>query len=341
MNTPGFRPLSNPGTGETYAFEVDGGSHGRFGMSWCLEPEGTVTEPSIRAGRSGSTSALARCASDRRVRAGRSGRRADHDPVGYETTVVGRVALNMLKSRNRRREHYVGSWLPEPVVTPSDYATDPRHEAELADAVGLALLVVLDTLAPEGPADLCAARHVRRPVRRDRGDRRESTPDAARQMGQPRARRKVRGVAGCRPRPRPAARARRRVPGSRPRRRLRCSGLRARSRCRLPSGCRDEPASTAPDRRRRGRCVWRSTAGGRSRRWPDRPWSTAPPASSCRQAIVSSACAGSPSAAIASRRSISSPTLRSCAGLRGCTRAGANERMRPANHLGWSSGIRV
>jgi RNA polymerase sigma factor (sigma-70 family) len=63
------------------------------------------------------------------------------------TTVVGRVSLDMLRSRRSRREEYVGSWLPEPIVT-ADADSDPEHEALLADSVGLALLVVLETLTP-------------------------------------------------------------------------------------------------------------------------------------------------------------------------------------------------
>jgi RNA polymerase sigma factor (sigma-70 family) len=66
---------------------------------------------------------------------------------GWLTTVVGRVCLDMLRARRARREDYVGSWLPEPVVTVGDQ-TDPEQEALLADSVGLALLVVLETLAP-------------------------------------------------------------------------------------------------------------------------------------------------------------------------------------------------
>lgn len=64
---------------------------------------------------------------------------------GWLTTVVARVCLDMLRSRRSRREDYVGSWLPEPVVT---VETGPEDEAVLADSVGLALLVVLDTLTP-------------------------------------------------------------------------------------------------------------------------------------------------------------------------------------------------
>jgi len=64
---------------------------------------------------------------------------------GWLTTVVARVCLDMLRSRRARREDYVGSWLPEPVVT---IENGPEDEAVLADSVGLALLVVLDTLTP-------------------------------------------------------------------------------------------------------------------------------------------------------------------------------------------------
>src|SRR5919204_531524 len=66
---------------------------------------------------------------------------------GWLTTVVGRVCLDMLRARRARREGYVGSWLPEPVVAEADDG-DPEQEALLADSVGLALLVVLDTLTP-------------------------------------------------------------------------------------------------------------------------------------------------------------------------------------------------
>ncbi len=64
---------------------------------------------------------------------------------GWLTTVTARVCLNMLRSRRRRRE--VEVCLPDPVVSP-DGALQPEEEALLADSVGLALLVVLDTLTP-------------------------------------------------------------------------------------------------------------------------------------------------------------------------------------------------
>jgi RNA polymerase sigma factor (sigma-70 family) len=66
---------------------------------------------------------------------------------GWLTTVVARLCLDELRARQSRREDYVGSWLPEPVVT-LERDDDPQREALLADSVGLALLVVLETLAP-------------------------------------------------------------------------------------------------------------------------------------------------------------------------------------------------
>jgi len=63
------------------------------------------------------------------------------------TTVVARVSLNMLRSRRSRREEPLGVHVPEPIVS-REGGVDPEHEALLADAVGLALLVVLETLPP-------------------------------------------------------------------------------------------------------------------------------------------------------------------------------------------------
>jgi RNA polymerase sigma-70 factor (ECF subfamily) len=77
----------------------------------------------------------------------------DQDPSAVEnmqawlTTVVGRVCLNMLRSRRARHEESSEVHVPDPVVTLRD-TVGPEHEALLADSVGLALLVVLDTLAP-------------------------------------------------------------------------------------------------------------------------------------------------------------------------------------------------
>src|SRR4051812_46299888 len=77
----------------------------------------------------------------------------DQDPESVEnvqawlTSVVGRVCLNLLRSRRTRREELTDFHVPDPVVTLSA-EVDPEQEALLADSVGLALLVVLDTLGP-------------------------------------------------------------------------------------------------------------------------------------------------------------------------------------------------
>jgi RNA polymerase sigma-70 factor (ECF subfamily) len=77
--------------------------------------------------------------------------RADTSDVenlgAWLTTVVARVSLNMLRSRKSRREEQFGPYVPEPIVDRAD-GVDPEHEALLADSVGLALLVVLETLSP-------------------------------------------------------------------------------------------------------------------------------------------------------------------------------------------------
>ena len=66
---------------------------------------------------------------------------------GWLTTVVARICLNMLRSRNTRAEQPYGVHMPDPVVSRVDEA-DPEHQALMADSVGLAMLVVLDTLTP-------------------------------------------------------------------------------------------------------------------------------------------------------------------------------------------------
>jgi RNA polymerase sigma-70 factor (ECF subfamily) len=66
---------------------------------------------------------------------------------GWLTTIVARVCLNVLRSRNTRREEPVGVHVPDPVISRAD-GTSPEDEALLADSVGLALHVVLETLTP-------------------------------------------------------------------------------------------------------------------------------------------------------------------------------------------------
>jgi RNA polymerase sigma factor (sigma-70 family) len=77
--------------------------------------------------------------------------RADTSEVenlgGWLTTIVARVALNMLRARKTRREQPFDVHMPDPIIDSAD-GTNPEHEALLADSVGLALLVVLETLTP-------------------------------------------------------------------------------------------------------------------------------------------------------------------------------------------------
>jgi RNA polymerase sigma factor (sigma-70 family) len=81
------------------------------------------------------------------LRLSRSGAEGVENLGGWLTTVVGRVCLDMLRSRTSRREESLDTHVSEPVVTREDEG-DPEHEALMADSVGSALLVVLDTLAP-------------------------------------------------------------------------------------------------------------------------------------------------------------------------------------------------
>src|ERR687894_2568758 len=108
---------------------------------------------------------------------------------GWLTTVVARISLNMLRSRKVRLEQPLDVRVPDPIVDPAD-GTDPEHEALLADAVGLALLVVLETLSP--PERLAFVLHDIFGVPFDEiAPIVDRSPDAARQLAS-RARRRVR-----------------------------------------------------------------------------------------------------------------------------------------------------
>jgi RNA polymerase sigma factor (sigma-70 family) len=82
------------------------------------------------------------------LRLGRTDANEIENLGGWLTTVVARVSLNMLRSRNVRGEEPLGVRMPDPIVDSAE-GTDPEHEALLADSVGLALLVVLETLSPQ------------------------------------------------------------------------------------------------------------------------------------------------------------------------------------------------
>jgi RNA polymerase sigma-70 factor (TIGR02957 family) len=73
-------------------------------------------------------------------------------PRAFVATVTTRLAINELRSARARRERYVGEWLPEPIIT--DGEDDPAQQAEMADSLSLALLVLLETLSPEQRAVL-------------------------------------------------------------------------------------------------------------------------------------------------------------------------------------------
>jgi RNA polymerase sigma-70 factor (ECF subfamily) len=126
------------------------------------------------------------------VRVSRAGADDVENLGGWLTTIVARVCLNMLRSRNVRNEEPLEGHLPDPIVSPEG-SLQPEDEAVLADSVGLALQIVLDTLAPAErlafvlhdmfglPFDEIAPMVGR-------------TPDAARQLAS-RGRRRVQGVA--------------------------------------------------------------------------------------------------------------------------------------------------
>jgi RNA polymerase sigma factor (sigma-70 family) len=81
------------------------------------------------------------------LRLSRSDAREVENMRAWLTTVVARVCLDMLRARRSRREEPFGPHVPEPIVSRED-GVDPEYEALLADSVGLALLAVLETLAP-------------------------------------------------------------------------------------------------------------------------------------------------------------------------------------------------
>jgi RNA polymerase sigma-70 factor (ECF subfamily) len=125
------------------------------------------------------------------MRVSRAGTGGVENLGGWLTTIVARVCLNMLRSRTVRREESLELHLPDPVISPEG-SLQPEEEALLADSVGLALQVVLDTLAPaerlvfvlhdmfELPFEQIAPMVGR-------------TPEAARQLAS-RARRRVKGA---------------------------------------------------------------------------------------------------------------------------------------------------
>jgi RNA polymerase sigma-70 factor (ECF subfamily) len=109
---------------------------------------------------------------------------------GWLTTVVARISLNMLRSRSSRREAPLDVRLPEPIIDRAE-GIDPEHEALLADSVGLALLVLLETLSP--PERLAFVLHDMFAVPYEEiAPIVDRSPEAARQLAS-RARRRIQG----------------------------------------------------------------------------------------------------------------------------------------------------
>ena len=142
----------------------------------------------------GSTAEAEDAVQDAWLRLARSDAASVDNLGAWLTTVVARLCLDMLRSRSSRREDPMGVHLPDPIVSSPELAggPDPEAEAELADSVGLAMLIVLETLSPAErlafvlhdtfglPFDEIA------PIV-------ERTPTATRQLAS-RARRRVRGA---------------------------------------------------------------------------------------------------------------------------------------------------
>ncbi len=130
------------------------------------------------------------------VRASRADGATIENMRGWLTTIVARVSLNMLRARKTHGEESLNAHLPDPVVT-GEGSSHPEEEALLADSVGLALLVVLDTLAPAERLAFVLHDVFKLPFDEIAAivDR---TPAAARQLAS-RARRRVKGASATTP----------------------------------------------------------------------------------------------------------------------------------------------
>jgi RNA polymerase sigma factor (sigma-70 family) len=150
--------------------------------------------PRLRAvayGMLGSTSEADDAVQETWIRLSRSNAGEIDNLEAWLVTAVGRVALNMLRSRKTRREEPLDGRLPDPIVDRAD-GIDPEHEALLADSVGLALLVVLERLTPA--ERLAYVLHDTFSVPFDEiGAILDRSPEAARQLAS-RGRRRIRGA---------------------------------------------------------------------------------------------------------------------------------------------------
>jgi RNA polymerase sigma factor (sigma-70 family) len=139
----------------------------------------------------GSTSEADDAVQETWIRLSRANAGAIDNLEAWLVTAVGRVALNLLRSRKARREEPLDAHLPDPIVDHPD-GIDPEHQALVADSVGLALLVVLETLTPA--ERLAWVLHDVFAVPFDEiGAILERSPEAARQLAS-RARRRIRGA---------------------------------------------------------------------------------------------------------------------------------------------------
>jgi RNA polymerase sigma factor (sigma-70 family) len=139
----------------------------------------------------GSTSEADDAVQEAWIRLSRSNAGEIDNLEAWLVTAVGRVALNMLRSRKTRREEPLDAHLPDPIVDRAD-GINPEHEALLADSVGLALLVVLETLTPA--ERLAYVLHDMFSVPFDEiGAILDRSPEAARQLAS-RGRRRIRGA---------------------------------------------------------------------------------------------------------------------------------------------------
>ena len=140
----------------------------------------------------GSTSEADDAVQEAWIRLSRSNAGEIDNLEAWLVTAVGRVALNLLRARTARREQPLDAHLPDPIVDPADGSIDPEHQALLADAVGLALLVVLETLTPA--ERLAYVLHDMFAVPFDQiGAILDRSPEAARQLAS-RGRRRIRGA---------------------------------------------------------------------------------------------------------------------------------------------------
>ena len=208
------------------------------------------------------------------LRLDRAGEDGIENLRAWLTTVVGRVCIDMLRTRQSRHEDFVGTWLPEPDRGRGRRAGRPRAGGAAGRLGGPGAARGARDAQPRRAAGVRASRHVRGALRRDRADRGAHARDRA-PARQPRAAAGA-GGAGTRRRPGHAAARGRRISGGGAGGRLRRADGGARPRRRVPRRHRRAP-------RDRGGTHRGCRGGGAATRWPTaragragagRPWST-------------------------------------------------------------------